>query len=307
MSPEQAAGKRALLDHRTDVYSLGATLYELVTLEPMFASRNRQELLRQIINDEPLPPRLLEKGVPVDLETIILKAVAKNPGERYESAGQMAADLQRFLDDKPILAKRPSLIQRTRKWSRRHPSVVIAGMVLLIAGIAGLLVNSWMVTREQAKTKQRAKEAEERFQLAEERFYLAQDSVDDLIEIAQEELADNPGLQNLRKRLLEAALTYYQKFIEQRRDDPGAQAQLAATRDRVQKIIDDLALLHGARQFFLLKEEAVLDDLRLSKDQRDGIKELSKQMDAQRQVVSGLRPVDARGAVGAFPRASTSR
>jgi hypothetical protein len=214
--------------------------------------------------------------VPVDLETIILKAVSKSPGERYESSGQMAADLQRFLDDEPILAKRPTLIQRTRKWSRRHPSVVITGMVLLIAGIAGLLVNSWMITQEQAKTKQRAKEAEERFQLA-------QDSVDDLIEIAQEELAGDPRLQNVRKRLLEAALAYYQKFIDQRRDDHGAQAQLAATRDRVKQIIDDLAVLQGARHFLLLEQETVLDDLRLSPEQRDRVSSLSKHLEEQRR------------------------
>ncbi len=278
MSPEQAAGKRVLLDHRTDIYSLGATLYELATLEPMFSGRNRQELLRQIINEEPRAPRLLEKGVPVDLETIILKAVGKNPSERYESAGDMAADLQRFLDDKPILAKRPSLVQRARKWSRRHPSVVVAGVLLLIVCIAGLVVNNRMIASEQAKTAQRATEAEERFQLA-------QQSVDELIEIAQGELADDPRLQSLRRRLLESALTYYQKFIEQRRDDPGAQTHLAATRDRVLKIIDDLAVLQGAGQFFLLKEKDVLDDLDLSVEQRDRMAELSKTMDAQRHAL----------------------
>jgi serine/threonine protein kinase len=274
MSPEQAAGKRVLLDHRTDIYSLGATLYELVTLEPMFPGRNRQELLRQIIHEEPQAPRLLEKSIPVDLETIILKAVGKNPVDRYYSAGEMAADLQRFLDDKPILARRPSLIQRVRKWSRRHPSVVVSGVVLLLAAIAGLVINNRMIASEQAKTAQRAKEAEERFQLA-------RDSVDELIEIAQEEIGDDRRLQNLRKRLLEVALPYYQRLIDQRRDDPDAQTQLAATRDRVKKIIDDLAVLQGAGQFQLLKEKAVLDDLQLSDGQRGRIAELSRNIDAQ--------------------------
>src|SRR5438876_3004920 len=98
MSPEQASGKK-VLDHRTDVYSLGATLYELVTLEPIFPGRSRQELLHQISNDDPRAPRVLEKTVPVELETIILKAVSKSPADRYSSAQELAADLQRYLED----------------------------------------------------------------------------------------------------------------------------------------------------------------------------------------------------------------
>jgi hypothetical protein len=190
----------------------------------------------------------------------------------------MAADLQRFLEDKPILARRPTLIQRARKWSRRHPSVVVAGVLLLIVCIAALVVNNRMIADEQAKTTQRAKEAEERFQLA-------QQSVDELIEIAQGELADDrdPRLQRLRRRLLESALAYYQKLIEQRRDEPSAQSQLAATRDRVLKIIDDLAVLQGAGRFFRLKEKDVLDDLGLSDELRSRLGELSKTMDAQRR------------------------
>src|SRR5262249_51165560 len=127
-----------------------------------------------------------------------------------------------------------------------------------------------------ARTAQRASVAEERFQLARR-------SVDDMIAISEEELSDSPGQRNLRKRLLEAALAYYQEFIEQRREDPGAQTELAATRDRVKKILDDLTVLQGAGQLFLLKDKAVLDDLHLSQEQRARIVELSKQMDTQRQ------------------------
>ena len=96
MSPEQASGTK-VLDHRTDVYSLGATLYELATLEPIFPGRNRQELLHQIINEEPRQPSALEKSVPVELETIILKAVSKNLSDRYNTAQELADDLQSIL------------------------------------------------------------------------------------------------------------------------------------------------------------------------------------------------------------------
>ena len=153
MSPEQASGRRVLLDHRTDVYSLGATMFELATLEPIFPGRNRQELLYQITHDEPRSPRSLEKSIPVELETIILKAVAKNPADRYSTAQEFADDLERYLEDEPILAKRPSLVERTRKWGRRHPSFVAAAMILLVFGVVGFATSTALIAHEQWKTQ----------------------------------------------------------------------------------------------------------------------------------------------------------
>ena len=127
MSPEQALGKRAPIDHRTDVYSLGATLYELLTLRPAFEGTDRQELLRQIALEEPKPPRRIVRTAPAELEIIVLKAMAKNAAERYGTAQEMADDLRRFLGDKPIRARRPTLIQRLRKWRRRHKAIGVGG------------------------------------------------------------------------------------------------------------------------------------------------------------------------------------
>src|SRR5207302_26171 len=123
MSPEQALAKRVALDARTDVYSLGATLYELLTLEPAYNGRNREEVLRQIAFEEPRLPSRLNKAVPPELETIVLKAMAKSPEERYATAQELADDLKRFLEDKPIRARRPTLVQRVKKWARRHEPV----------------------------------------------------------------------------------------------------------------------------------------------------------------------------------------
>jgi Flp pilus assembly protein TadD/serine/threonine protein kinase len=135
MSPEQALAKRVPIDHRTDVYSLGATLYELLTLQPAFVGGDRQELLRQIAFEEPRPPRRLNKAIPVELETIVLKALEKNPAERYATAQELAEDLERFLKDEPIRAKRPTLGQRTRKWARRHRAAVWAGAAVLVVAL----------------------------------------------------------------------------------------------------------------------------------------------------------------------------
>jgi serine/threonine protein kinase/serine phosphatase RsbU (regulator of sigma subunit) len=104
MSPEQALALPVPIDHRTDIYSLGVTLYELLTLEPVFPGRDRQELLRQIAFEEPRPPWRLNPAIPTELETIILKAMEKNPADRYATAQDVADDLERFLKEEPIRA-----------------------------------------------------------------------------------------------------------------------------------------------------------------------------------------------------------
>ena len=130
LSPEQARGRRKL-DARTDVYSLGATLYELATLRPAFDGHDRQELLRQIASDEPIPPRRLDPTIPRDLETILASAMAKEVDDRYGSATELADDLRRFLDGRPILARRPDAPTRAARWARRHKvAVAIATTVL---------------------------------------------------------------------------------------------------------------------------------------------------------------------------------
>ncbi len=154
MSPEQALAQRGYLDHRTDVYSLGVTLYELVTLQPAVEGQDRQEVLRKIAQDEPTPPRCLNPSIPRELETILLKAMSKEPELRYATAQELADDLRRFLDDKPIKAKRPTWFEQVVKWSRRHrPVVATAGLVLVLATV-GLAIGMALLAREQSRTRE---------------------------------------------------------------------------------------------------------------------------------------------------------
>jgi serine/threonine protein kinase/Tfp pilus assembly protein PilF len=158
MSPEQALAKRVVIDHRTDVYSLGATLYELLTLQPVFDGADRQELLRQIAFEDPKPPRRINKAIPPELETVVLKALEKNPQDRYATAKELANDLRNWQQDRPIQARRPGIIQRSRKWARRHkPAVWAAVAILLIgAGLSGATEFWWTQKRTGAEVAARA-------------------------------------------------------------------------------------------------------------------------------------------------------
>jgi serine/threonine protein kinase len=277
MSPEQANGPRGLIDQRTDVYSLGATLYELLTLRPIFDGEDRRRLLHQIMHEEPYTPRSRDTAIPADLETIVLKAISKHPGDRYLTAGDMAQDLKRFLRDEPIHARRATLWQRGIKWLRRHPSVPIAAAILLSLMTIASIVTAFLIRNEQEKTKQAYKAEQDRAKEANDRFQLARRSVDDLIRIAEEEVADIPPMLPLRQRMLESALAYYQELIEQQSNNP----DLEATKTRVSKILDDLIAIQGASYITHLLHPEVLKDLNADEDQRRKLFELSNVLQEQ--------------------------
>jgi tetratricopeptide (TPR) repeat protein len=160
MSPEQVTGQRATVDRRTDVYSLGATLYELLTLQAIVPGTDQAEIIRRIVEEEPVPIRRLNPAVPVDLATIINKSISKDPANRYETALKLAEDLGRFLDGRPIAARPVGPIKRTWRWCVRRPvqASLVASLVLALAGgFAGITWN-WReaVRQTQAAEQQKA-------------------------------------------------------------------------------------------------------------------------------------------------------
>jgi tetratricopeptide (TPR) repeat protein len=278
MSPEQALAQRILIDHRTDIYSLGVTLYELLTLQPAFTGRDRQELLRQIAFEEPRLPRKVNPAIPAELETIVLKSVGKNPEQRYATAQELADDLLRFLEDKPIKAKRPSLIERAAKWSRRHRAVVAAGVVVLVMAVVALSVSTVLIWQEQARTQsalttaqENLSEAEVQRERAEENFQKARDAVDKMLTRAADELKDRPHMEQVRRALLEDALEFYEGFLEERSSDPAVRYEAARAYHRVGDIYRRLEQTDEAedafRQAIALHAELV-DDYPDSPDYR---------------------------------------
>jgi tetratricopeptide (TPR) repeat protein len=168
MSPEQALGKRSLVDRRTDIYALGATLYELLALRPAVPGTDKQEMLRRIADDEPEPLRKLNPAVPVDLATIVTKCLAKDSASRYQTALQLADELTRFLDGRPIAARPVGALARTWRWCRRRPAqaALAASLALSLAGgLTGIAWNWRDAVRQRQVAIRHQHEAEQQKEL----------------------------------------------------------------------------------------------------------------------------------------------
>ncbi len=185
MAPEQFNGQA---DARTDVYALGLTMYELCTLRTAHHESDRGRLINDIFNEDPPGLRTIDRRIPQDLETIVLKAIDKQPRNRYQSARQLATDLRLFLEDRPIRARRTSLAERVWRWCRRNP--LQAGLtgcvaILLFALLVGSLMHSWQVSHDakllsienkraleaEADARSAEKQAREKEMLATKRLY----------------------------------------------------------------------------------------------------------------------------------------
>ncbi len=161
MSPEQIAAGRVPVDHRTDIYSVGATLYELLTLRPPFPGRQREQVIAQILQKDVKPPRRVSRRVPIDLDTICLKALEKDPDRRYQTASEMAEDLRLYADGYTIKARRPHMARRIVKFIRRNKTAVaVTAVVIAMAVVAAFAMWSAVVRQEELIAEQTARERE---------------------------------------------------------------------------------------------------------------------------------------------------
>jgi serine/threonine protein kinase len=251
MSPEQAMAKHGLVDHRPDVYSLGVTLYELLTGMPAVKGKDREEILNAITLEDPRPPRRLDSGIPQDLETIVLKSLEKNPADRYATAKEFADELKRYLDDRPIHAKRPSFTLRARKWFRRHPAVLRSAAAILLITVVGLSVSSYLILQEMGKKESALDLAEKRQEAAEKSQQRTRAVLDDLSsELVEDWLTRQDELTDRQREFLTRALNNYEQFTKEAGETPEQRALLAQAHLKVGNIRQHLGQRDAAEEAF---------------------------------------------------------
>jgi len=249
MSPERLKGQQ--IDARTDVYALGLTLYELLTFRAAQDEQDRGRLIKNILETEPDSPSSLMRWIPRDLETIVLKAIAKEPESRYASAQALAADLDRFLAGRAVTARPIGPLGRAWRWCRRNRVVSGLAASLLLVLATGLAVVTWQWRRAegnlklakqlQARAETNLAEANAQRDRAEVNFLRARKAVDDyLVTVSENALLEVPTLEPVRAELLERARSFYESFVEERIDDPQIRAELAASYIRLGQIEHDL-------------------------------------------------------------------
>ncbi len=210
MAPEQASGLLDQIDQRTDVYGLGAILYEILTGTPPFDGKMTTEILRQVREEPPRSPRELNPKIDPALQAICLKALSKEREQRYASATELAQDLQRYLADQPVHACPDPWTRRALRWARRHRTVMATSAGLLLTAIIALSVGTVLVSRERNVATFEANEA--------------QQAVDDMYtKVAENWLEDR--LDPLQKEFLQKTLAHYQTLTGQAASNPGVQLE----------------------------------------------------------------------------------
>ena len=213
MSPEQSQGKP--VDERTDVYSLGATLYELVTGKVAFPGKVRADVFHDIENSEPTSPRQLNPQCPYDLETIILKAMSKSRDDRYVRAADMRDDLRRALAGQPIQGRRPSGWQRAMRWAARHRSLVTVASIGIMATCLSITVGAAQVLLTRSQLAATRMESEHNLATAEINYWQGRNLVQRWNKDVVRKLADIPGAEAIQARMLTDTIEYYEAFLSQ--------------------------------------------------------------------------------------------
>jgi eukaryotic-like serine/threonine-protein kinase len=250
MSPEQARAPRGVIDHRTDLYSLGVTLYEVLVLRPAFALNDLPALFHQVANEEPVAPRRLDPRIPRDLETIVLKAMAREPAERYNSAQELADDLKRFVDNQPILARGPTFVERAARWSRRHRGFVVSAGLALVLAIILLSISTAMIWQALSRTAQVSLVRAQELKRSQANLELAHRALDLYLNTAETMFPRDPGGNLQEKVLLETALTFYEQIAAQNNTDPEVKMRTVDAYSRVGSIRAALGDPYGAEDAY---------------------------------------------------------
>jgi serine/threonine-protein kinase len=277
MSPEQAAGRLDLLGPASDIYSLGATLYTLLTGQAPVRESDLGEALRQVQRGDIVPPRRRKPRTPAALEAICLKAMAVRPEDRYATALDLAADVEHWLADEPVAAHPDALPARLGRWARRHRPLMAAAATLLLAAVAALAATAALVRRQQQETEHQKELAVAERDRADRNFALIQKALEE----TTTKIADNRRLReadfhDLRKELLAAAVPFYQDLANQAGGDAKLEAargwtylRLGKLRSEMFRVEEATADLHQAEAIFRRLRTDAPDTL----DDRQGLAE----------------------------------
>ena len=209
MAPEQAQARHDLVDQRTDIYGLGAILYEILTGRPPFVAPKTSEVIKKVINEAPTPPRQIVPEIAPGLEAVCLRALRKPKPDRYQSAAELAQEVRRHLADEPVKAYSEPWTQRALRWARRNRTKVVAAAAILVTATVALAVSTVLVSRER-------NEAETQGQQARRAVHLLAKGAD---------IAFDDQLDPVQKEMLEDALAYFEKFTGRASGNPAVRLE----------------------------------------------------------------------------------
>jgi eukaryotic-like serine/threonine-protein kinase len=241
MSPEQAAGRLDLLGPASDVYSLGATLYCILTGKSPLGESDIGTILQRVQRGDIPRPRELKADVDPALDAICMKAMALIPQNRYSSPKQLADDMEQWLADEPVTALPEPWTRRTRRWIGRHATLVTGAASAALVALVGFIIATVLLTA--ANERERKARADERIakEKAEQNYQLARAAVDKYhTSVSESRLLHEPGMQPLREELLKSAREFYAKFVKEREGDPTVNAELGRATYRLAQITGDI-------------------------------------------------------------------
>lgn len=281
MSPEQFEDA-SRIGAAADIYGLGATLYCVLSGRPPFQAASAIQTMKQVLESEAIPLRQLNPAVDRDLETICMKCLDKSPARRYESAAALADELKRYLEGRPILARPVSLPERATRWCRRNPLVASLIGVSFAAVLFGMVALGISNVRTEAARKR-----------SEESFHEAKAAVNDLFTLVSEErLLNEPGLQTVRRDLLERARGYYERFLERRSNDPALQTELAGTKYRMGLIEEALGEPQKALDWFAKARDWQKAHAAAQPDSTEAARALSNTLNAMGRIAAQREKLD---------------
>lgn len=312
MSPEQAAGKLGELGPASDVYSLAATLYHLLVGKPPNADRDVMEILALCQQGKVPPPLSVVPTIPNAINAVCLRAMATHPGDRYRNAEELAAEIERWLADEPVVAWPEPVSARARRWMRKHPGPVAGIAATLIVGIIGALIGAYVLgdkNRQLAKFNSDLQvaraDADNKRDTAQANYRLALDAYNDMVHGFQLKLEARAGTLDLRKELLEKARQGLQALLSKAEQAGNADNTLTWTHLRMGDVLQVLGEVGKANQQYQLAHDRITQFLLVDPKNFLALHDLSAALDRLGDIA--LKQGKAAAALANFRGSQTIR